>query len=132
MEKQNINPGENIEKPKTKFLLIDDHKAIVEGSRFYFDDIDGFTAVECHTVKEALEAILEHLPKTLLLDHNLTFGGAEGLEIARILREKHPDIKIYSTTINNDEETLGEYKKLGISRVGKENLDDMKALMKRG
>jgi len=130
MEKPVNNSSENIEKIKAKFLLIDDHKAIVEGARFLFDKFTDFTVAECHSTEEALTAIFDHMPKVIFLDHSLTKGGSEGLEVAKILREKHLDIKIYSTTTNPYFEE--EYKKLGISHIEKSDSDSIKAIIARG
>lgn len=130
MEKQNINVSENIEKIKAKFLLIDDHKAIVEGASFLFDKHIDFTAAECHSTEEALAVILDHMPKVIFLDHSLTKGGSEGLEVAKILSEKYPDIKIYSTTTNPYFEE--EYKKLGISHIEKSDTKGIKAIIANG
>ena len=123
-------PSENIEKNKINFLLIDDHKAIVEGARFYFDKFTDFTVAECHSTEEALAAIFDHIPKVVFLDHSLTKGGSEGLEVAKVLSEKYPDIKIYSTTTNPYH--AEEYKKLGIDHVEKGDTEGIKAIIARG
>ncbi len=121
------NTTENIEKVRTNYLLIDDHKAIVEGAGFLFKDITDFTAVECHSAEEALGAILAHMPKVVFLDHSLTMGGDEGFEVVKEVLEKYPDIKIYSTTTNPY--IAKEYEKLGISHIEKSDTDGLKALM---
>ena len=123
-------PIENIEKQKTRFLLIDDHKAIVEGVSFLFDKFTDFTAVECHSVEEALEVILKHMPKVVFLDHSLTKGGSEGFKVASVLVEKYPDIKVFSTTTNLY--VAEEYKKLGISHIEKSDSEGIKAIIARG
>jgi CheY-like chemotaxis protein len=130
MEKPVNNSSENIEKPKARFLLIDDHKAIVEGAGFLFDKFTDFTAAECHSAEEALGVILDHMPEVIFLDHSLTKGGSEGLEVAKVLSEKYPDIKIYSTTTNPYFEE--EYKKLGISHIEKGDTEGIKAVITRG
>ena len=99
-----------------KILFIDDLefflKAIKEG---FFKDKDNVVVAECHSVDEAITAIENAKPDILFLDHSLTEGGNEGLEIAGRIKDK--GIKIYSTTSLYN--VHGEYTKLGIEVIEK-------------
>ena len=99
-----------------KILFVDDLefflKAIKED---FFKDKDNVVVAECHSVDEALTAIENAKPDILFLDHELTEGVHEGLEIAGRIKDR--GIKIYSTTsVHNVHK---EYAKLGIEVIEK-------------
>ena len=77
-----------------KFLFIDDDAAMLSSWRRVFFNNPDVAFAECHSVEEALRAIAEHEPDVVFLDHALTEGGSEGLEIAKQVE----GIKIYSTS----------------------------------
>jgi DNA-binding NarL/FixJ family response regulator len=122
MEKQ-----ESIKEPKRKCLLIDDHASVISGVKRFFDEDDNFTAVECHTAEEALNAIKTGTPDILFLDHSLTPGGSEGINIADQIRLEFPDIEIYSTTSNP--ENVKHYEKRGIKHIDKGNVNEFKRIV---
>ena len=129
-----IGDKENTERPKVKFLLIDDQPGIVGGSNICFRDYPGFLAVECHTVEEALGAVEKHQPGFLFLDHNLTStmggGGGEGFEIAQQVRDKFPDMKIISTT--TDHFVLKAYpEKIGIEHIDKSDISALEGFISK-
>jgi CheY-like chemotaxis protein len=117
----------------TDYLLIDDYSSNISSFNRFFKGkgYKNFKAVECHTVDEALAVIAERLPKVLFLDHNLTDTsagkGGEGLEIARVVRERFPDIIIYSTTSEVD--VLPEYEEMGIKHVNKNKTSEIEAVI---
>ena len=108
-----------------KFLFIDDNPVWLDAIERYFRDNPNVIFAECHTVKEALAAITKHRPDVIFLDHSLTEGGGEGLEIAKQIK----GVKIYSTTA--DPSVLPAYQKLGIEHVDKWDLKKMKSLVAR-
>ncbi len=80
------------------FLFINDKQEILEifASLFVGDQCVKFA--ECHSVEDGLDAIRENQPDVVLLDHNLSPDGGEGLEIVdRLLAS---GIVFYSTTDN--------------------------------
>ena len=117
------NSSETVEFVKKKCLLIDDHTEIVKGISHFFSNADNFTAVECHSVEEALEAIRVNSPEILFLDHSLSYGGSEGFEISTKVKELNPEIKIYSTTANSG--IVREYSRRGIRHIEKSDLDKL-------
>jgi CheY-like chemotaxis protein len=114
------------EKIRPKCLLVDDYGIVVSNVSRFFRELDNFVAVECHSVQDALDAIRKNSPKILFLDHSLTRGGAEGIEIADRAREMIPDIEIYSTTSNG---LLDEYKERGIKHIDKIDLSGLRAII---
>jgi CheY-like chemotaxis protein len=118
---------EPVERVKGKCLLIDDYPAVVKSIGHFFEESDNFSAVECHSVDEAMMAIRAHLPRVIFLDHSLTHGGAEGLEIADLVRRQYPEIKIYSTTTNGG--VFKDYEKRGIEHLNKADVKSMQAII---
>lgn len=123
---EQLNNFESTEKIKRRCLLIDDHPAIVEALNEMFSDAD-FLAVKCQSVEEALQAIKKYSPKIIFLDHSLTPGGGEGLEIARLVKEMFPEITIYSSTTNYS--VQGLYKKMGIAHIDKNDGKGLRAVI---
>lgn len=118
---------ENIEKLGPKCLFIDDHASMVSSLRRFLKSFDNFLAAECHSVDDAMNAIKENSPKVIFLDNSLTPGGNEGIQIAKMVKEMYPDIKIYSTTTSPGVERV--YEKMGISHIEKGDTDTMQAIL---
>ena len=126
-EKININSSETAEPIRKKCLLIDDHAEIIKGLASIFKELDNFVAVECHSVEEALNAIKINSPKIIFLDHSLSYGGAEGFEVADKVREIYPEIEIYSTTTN--ESVFGQYRRKGIKHIHKGDFEGFQTII---
>ncbi len=103
-----------------KYLIIDDHDSIIRSLRRYFEGRDNVVVAECHSVEEALAAITEHNPDVIFLDHCLSGGKGEGLEITDWIRKNRPGIKIYSTTNNDSLPLYRAYAERGIEIIGKD------------
>lgn len=103
-----------------KIMVIDDCSSVIRGLREIFKEREEVFISECHSVSDALVAIAERKPDILFLDHSLTEGGREGLEIVAQLRATAKEITIYSTTM--DEGVVLQYEGIGIKRVCKEGL----------
>jgi CheY-like chemotaxis protein len=80
---------------------------------------------ECHSTDEALTAIGKHKPDVIFLDHSLTEGGEEGLEIARGVQ----GIKIYSTTANTS--VVARYAAMGIEHIRPTDLKKFHEIIER-
>ena len=92
-----------------------------------FEDFKNFSAAECHNVEEALNAIRTNMPDVLFLDHSLSRGGSEGIEIANQIMKEIPGIKIYSTTTNPN--NYEQYEQIGIEHINKDDLDEFKKIV---
>jgi PleD family two-component response regulator len=110
----------------SRFLFIDDNESILRSLKNYFSDNQNIGFAECHSVKEALEAIKKYQPDAIFLDHSLTEYGDEGLEIA----DQVKGIKIYSTTSNSS--VAAEYQKRGIENISKTNLGKLELIITEG
>lgn len=102
-----------------KVLFIDDEKIWINLAKRYANGNPNIISVECHSVEEALQAIDREKPSTVFLDNSLTRDGNEGLEIAD--RVKGRGMKIYSTTVSEEEWLALEYEKRGIRIYSKLN-----------
>jgi len=108
-----------------KFLFIDDDQQWLASLRRVFRKKDNVFFAECHSVQEALEAVATHQPDILFLDHSLTEGGDEGLDVVKELQGS--GIIIYSTTAYTH--LADVYAKYGVEVVGKMNLVRIKEII---
>lgn len=106
-----------------KFLFVDDNADWLWSMRCAFRKNPDVVFAECHSVEDALQAIAEEKPDVVFLDHSLTDGGNEGLEIA----DRVERVKIYSTTGNSD--LFPVYQKRGIEIVGKLDLSKFRSII---
>jgi len=108
-----------------KFLFVDDSTELLGSLRRAFFNNPNVAFAECHSVEDALHAIIEHGPDVVFLDHSLTEGGNEGLEIA----DRATGVKIYSTTANSSTDLFIEYLTRGIEWVDKTDLGKLKSII---
>lgn len=99
-----------------KFLFIEDDAAFLRSLTRAFNGKSNVVFAECHSVEDGLKAIAEEKPDVIFLDHHLTEGGNEGLEIAG----RVSGVKIYTTTSNTS--VLPAYKAMGIEAIRKTDL----------
>jgi len=99
-----------------KILFIDDNKDWLSSIKRFFRGKDNVFFAECHSAQEALDAVANIQPNIIFLDHSLTEGGNEGLEIVKALQGS--GVKIYSTTAAKELADL--YAQYGIEWVGKD------------
>lgn len=77
-----------------KYLFIDDNKEWLASIQRALRGKDNVLFAECHRAQEALDAVAKIQPDVIFLDHSLTEGGDEGLEIVKALQGS--GVKIYS------------------------------------
>lgn len=106
-----------------KFLFINDDQELLNTLSAIFKDRKDVAFAEGHSVEEAWRAVAENQPEVLFLDHELTEGGNEGLEIARKLK----GVKIYSTTAHKG--LIERYQELGIDHINPMNLKELKSIL---
>ena len=90
-------------------LLVDDSEEFVRSTKILLQDYNIRFAL---SGKEALSQIAESQPDIILVD--LVMPKMNGLELMKIVREKHPGITIVALTAIDEEETLDECKRLGV------------------
>ncbi|MBE3577854.1 MAG: response regulator transcription factor [Limnochordales bacterium] len=83
-----------------KVLVVDDEPSIVELVRFALAR-EGFASVAASDGQDALDKVEAEHPDLVLLDLMLPKVG--GLDVCRILRQKHPSLPIIILTARGDE-----------------------------
>lgn len=86
-------------------LLVDDHELIRQGLRRAFERTEDFTVVaEAASVAEAVAAATAHNPDVVVVDVRLPDGN--GLDVARMLRQRNDDVGIVVLTMYAGDEQL--------------------------
>jgi DNA-binding NarL/FixJ family response regulator len=95
----------NSQPTSRELLIVDDHTLFRHGLRRLLEDGNRFIVVaEAANGCEAIRQIEIHRPGMVLLDVQLP--GITGLNIARIVREKFPNVKVVVLTMYIDDERL--------------------------
>lgn len=88
-------------------LIVDDHPLLRQGLSTLLELEGGITVVgQASNGPEALRLAEELQPDVILLDINMP--GMNGIEVAKIARERHPEIGILVLTIHDDETYVNE------------------------
>jgi DNA-binding NarL/FixJ family response regulator len=89
----------------TEIVLVDDHELIRQGLRRAFERTGEFEVVgEAGTIAEALSAVDRLTPQVVVFDVRLPDGN--GLDAARVVREKHPTMGIVVLTMYAGDDQL--------------------------
>jgi DNA-binding NarL/FixJ family response regulator len=89
----------------TAIVLVDDHELIRQGLRRAFERTGEFEVVgEAGTIAEALTAVDRLTPQVVVFDVRLPDGN--GLDAARVVREKHPTMGIVVLTMYAGDDQL--------------------------
>ena len=92
-------------KEKIKVILADDHKLLLAGLNMQLSSWEEFEVIAtCVNGKETIEACDRKLPDVILMDMQMPV--LSGVEATRIIKEKHPEVKIVALTTFNDHETV--------------------------
>lgn len=90
-----------------RVAIIEDQRDIREGLRFLIDGTPGYRCAGAFaSMEEALPRIAPKTADVVLTDIGLP--GLSGIEGIRILKEKHPDLKLVALTIYEDDDRIFE------------------------
>ena len=107
---------------KIKLLIADDHKILLDGIVSLLQTEPSFAVAGTATNGyEVLEQAEKNDYDVCLLDINMP--KLDGLEAARLLKQKKPDIKIIMLTTYNDKEIISELVHIGASGYLLKNSD---------
>jgi two-component system NarL family response regulator len=107
-----------------RILLADDHPLFMEGLRNLLI-ARGITVVgTARDGQEAVEKTFSLHPDVLIMDLNMPV--MTGLEATRIVKEKHPEVKVIILTVSDDEENMYQALLAGASGFLLKNLDGEK------
>ena len=105
-----------------KILIADDHAILRDGIVSLLQSEEAFTvAGTAGNGYEVMELISQHAYDVCLLDINMP--GLNGMETAKLIREKKPGIKIIMLTTYNDREIISEMVHTGVSGYLLKNSD---------
>jgi len=86
-----------------RVVIADDHMVVRQGIRGVLEEVEGLEVVaEAGDGDEAMALVLEHLPDVVVLDVNMP--GKTGLEVARLLREEAPSVRVLILSMHDDPE----------------------------
>ncbi len=86
-----------------RLLLVDDHAVVRLGMRMLFESESDIEIVaEAENAQEALNAVQESKPDIVLMDIGLP--DISGIEAARLIKDRYPDVSIVALTIHEDKE----------------------------
>lgn len=90
-----------------RVLLADDHTLVRAGIRALLEQLDDVeVVVEAADGREALEAVKQHRPDVALLD--IAMPEMNGIEVARRIQQKHPDVRVLLLSVHSNEEYVSE------------------------
>lgn len=97
-----------------KILICDDQEMVCEGLRVILSAVPDFEVVD--TVRdgeEAVDAVARYAPNVVLMD--LKMPRMNGMQATRILRQRHPQVRVLVLTTYDDDEWLFEALQSGAS-----------------
>lgn len=107
-----------------KVLLIEDHVMVRQGIRLMLDDVKGVSIIgEASTGEEGLKLIRQNEPDFVILDFQLP--DTNGLEVARKILRRNPDIKVLVVTAMNSSVLPLRLLKAGVKGFMTKNSDSI-------
>src|SRR6266513_2335448 len=95
-----------------RVLIADDHSLVRQGLRRYLDMAEDIDVVgEASNGEEALAMVEKEQPDIVLLD--IRMPGVDGLEAARMIRERFPDVGAIMLTAYDDRQFVVEAVRAG-------------------
>ncbi len=95
-----------------RVLIVDDHPLLRQGLSRLLELEGGITVVgQASNGLEALRLIGELKPDVVLLDINMP--GMNGIEVAKTVRQHHPDTEVLVLTIHDNESYVNEMIRIG-------------------
>lgn len=102
---------------KKRICITDDCEIFCLGVRTILEAVNEFEIIETYSSIDLFELLKKNidLPQLILLDVKLKkFGSLNGIEIATIVKQEHPDIKIIILTSFDDKEVLKNALQAGV------------------
>jgi DNA-binding NarL/FixJ family response regulator len=90
---------------KIKILIVEDHEVVIKGIRALLDPYDDLEVIGYALEPEDAQKKMETLsPDVIIMDINLP--EMSGIELTKIITEKHPDTKVVYYTSHVDEQMI--------------------------
>ncbi len=107
---------------QVEILVIDDHPLFRRGIRWSLEEESDLLVVgEAASGQEAIRLSDVHVPDVVLLDLNLP--DMSGLEVARILKRRHPQAGVIVLTMHEDDEQLFSAIRAGANAYSTKDID---------
>lgn len=97
-------------------LIVDDHKIVRDGIKSLLDSETGIViAGEASNGNEAIEQIhaSSNTPDLVVMDINMP--GLDGIEATRLIKKKHPSIRVLALTMINEQHHIRKMIEVGAS-----------------
>lgn len=99
---------------KIRIVIADDHQMLIDGIKSLLKEVPNIEIVGyANNGNDALEIVAKLQPHILLSDINMP--GMGGLELAKIMKQKHGMVKIISLSMYSDAAVVGDMLKAGVS-----------------
>lgn len=99
---------------KVRLLIVDDHQMLIDGIKALLKNEKQFEVVgECTKSPEAIKMVEELKPDVLLTDINMP--DMSGIELTRLLKPNHPDLKVLVLSMFNEKGMITEMLNAGVS-----------------
>jgi len=95
-------------------FIVDDHQMVIDGLRLIIDTIDGFDIIgESTSALQALDVLATVNTDILLTD--VSMPEMSGIELTRLVKKKHPHIKVIALSMFSESQVVAEMIDAGIS-----------------
>lgn len=97
-----------------RIAIVDDHDIVRDGIKILLEDEPGFEIVgEAKNGKEAVALCKENEIDLAIMD--ITMPEMDGIEATKIIKDKHPDVKILALTMLSEDQHIRKMIKAGAS-----------------
>ena len=80
--------------PEYSIIIADDSSIFAESLKIAFTNLDTIKDIHCATNFEEIKQCLKHPVNVIILDLHFQTSTYDGIQIARILRDEYPELKI--------------------------------------
>ncbi len=94
-------------KGKTRIAIVDDHQIVIDGIKALLHGQQGFDIVIETTEPLKMEGLLEKEPADILLT-DVMMPGLNGAELAKLVRNKFPQIKILALSMSGQGDLVNQ------------------------
>ena len=109
---RSATPVQTLRVPNVRVLIVDDQPAVREVVHELVDGTPGFEAAgEASSGPDALDVVAETRPELVLLD--VRMPGMDGIETARRMVARHPDVVVVLVSADEPEDLPAEVSSCG-------------------
>jgi DNA-binding NarL/FixJ family response regulator len=97
-----------------KIAIVDDHEIVRDGIRILLEDEPGFEmAWEAQNGNQAIEKCKNSGSDLIIMD--ITMPEMDGIQATKIIKEKHPEVKVLALTMLSEDQHIRKMIKAGAS-----------------